>query len=108
MFGEAEVLVAAKALVNDRTIRVQQGGEVEYFHMLFDRHEIVFAEGAAAESFHPGQQGWKALDAATRAEILGLFPQLADGDFAGYGPAARLSLKDYEGRILADAMLPRA
>ena len=107
MFGEAEVLVAAKALVNDHTIRVQEGGEVEYFHMLFDRHEIVFAEGAASESFHPGQQGWKALDEATRAEILDLFPELADGGFDGYGPAARLSLKDYEGRILAEAMLPR-
>ena len=108
MFGEAEVLVAAKALVNDRTIRVQEGGTVEYFHMLFDRHEIVFAEGAASESFHPGQQGWKALDEGTRVEILDLFPELADGGFDGYGPAARLSLKDYEGRILAEALLPRA
>ena len=105
MFGESEVLVAAKALVNDLTIRIEEGGEIEYFHMLFDRHEIVFAEGAASESFHPGQQGWKALDEATRTEILDLFPELGDGGFSGYGPAARLSLRDREARVLATAML---
>lgn len=105
MFGEAEVLVAAKALVNDTTIRIEEGGEVDYFHILFDRHEIIFANGAACESFHPGQQGWKALDDATRDEILDLFPELA-GDPETYGEAARLSLKDYEGRILARALWP--
>lgn len=107
MFGEGEVLVAAKALVNDHSIRVEEGGEVDYFHILFDRHEIVFAEGAACESFHPGQQGWKALDAATRDEILELFPEL-DRCPDGYGPSARLSLKEYEGRILMQAMRPNA
>jgi len=107
MFGEAEVLVTAKALVNDRTIRVQEGGEVAYYHILFDRHEIVFAEGAPCESFHPGQQGWKALDAATRDEILCLFPEL-DSRPDTYGEAARLSLKDFEGRALARAIWPPA
>ena len=103
LFGESEVLVPAKALVNDRSIRIEEGGEVEYFHMLFDRHEIVFAEGVPCESFHPGEQSWKALDAATRAEILELFPQLAE-DRVDYGATARMVLKDYEGRILAQAL----
>ncbi len=77
---------------------------VEYFHMLFDSHEIVFAEGCASESFHPGEQGWKALDQATRDEILDLFPELENGDFASYGQPARPSLKVQEGRALAGAM----
>ena len=104
MFGEPEVLVPAKALVNDRTIRRVEGGTVDYHHILFDRHEIVFAEGAPSESFHPGEQGWKALDAATRAEILALFPELEGRGFGSYGAAARLSLRDHEGRALAAAL----
>ena len=57
MFGEAELLVAAKDLINDTSIRPADVGEVEYFHMLFDAHEIVFANGAPAESLHPGRGG---------------------------------------------------
>jgi hypothetical protein len=35
LFGEAEVLVAARDLVNDRSIRRRAGGEVTYVHLLF-------------------------------------------------------------------------
>ena len=104
LFGELEVLATAKSLLNDHSIIRDEGGEVEYFHMLFDTHEIIFAEGCASESFHPGQQGWKALDQATRDEILTLFPQLADGNFNDYGPAARMSLKHKEGKLLGSYM----
>lgn len=105
LFGEDEVLVPAKALINGNTILQDPGGVVEYFHMLFDRHEVVWAEGAPSESFHPGQQGWKAIDHAARAEILGLFPELATS-FSSYGPSARASLKGYEGQALARLLWP--
>ena len=104
LFGEVEVLATAKSLLNDHSILRDEGGEVEYFHMLFDRHEIIYAEGCLSESFHPGKQGWKALDQATRDEILTLFPQLADGNFNDYGPAARMSLKHKEGKLLGSYM----
>jgi hypothetical protein len=97
--GEAEVLAAAAMLVNDSTIRRETGGTVEYFHMLFDSHEIVWAEGAPSESFHPGEQSWSALDRAARDEILALFPEL-DAGFDSYGPAARMSLKAHEARVM--------
>jgi len=48
--GKTEVLVKAKHLVNDETIYQRDGGFVDYFHLLFDEHEIIFAEGIAAES----------------------------------------------------------
>ncbi|HHI69655.1 MAG TPA: hypothetical protein ENJ91_01535 [Rhodobacteraceae bacterium] len=48
--GRSEVLVKAKHLVNGTTVRRQSGGFVEYFQLLFDEHQIVFAEGIAAES----------------------------------------------------------
>jgi hypothetical protein len=108
LFGETEVLATAKSLVNDSTIRQVEGGMVDYFHILFDRHEVIFAEGAPSESFHPGEQGWNALDQATRAEILLLFPELETSNFAAYGDAARLLLKDYEGRALGDLMAEKA
>ena len=105
LFGEREVLATAKSLVNDHSILREEGGEVEYFHMLFDTHEIVYAEGAPSESFHPGAEGWKALDKPTRNEILELFPQLANGNFDCYGPSARASLKHKEGSLLSHSMI---
>lgn len=98
LFGDPEVLVAAKHLVNDQTILRLEGGTVEYFHMLFDTHEIVFAEGAPSESFHPGQIGWRGLSDAARAEILALFPELQQGQFEAYGSSARRTLLAKEAR----------
>jgi len=105
LYGEREVLATAQSLVNDHSIIRVEGGEVEYFHILFDTHEIIYAEGAPSESFHPGEQGWKALDEPTRNEILELFPELSDGDFASYGPSARFNLKHKEGQLLGQYML---
>jgi len=105
LFGkEEEVLATAKSLVNDHSILREEGGEVDYFHMLFDTHEIIYAEGAPSESFHPGEQGWKALDQATRDEILTLFPELGMGLNASYGPSVRTSLKHSQGQLLGAYM----
>ncbi|WP_245866733.1 Hint domain-containing protein [Oceaniglobus roseus] len=48
--GRAEVLIKAKYLLNDDTVTRTAGGFVDYFQLLFDRHEIIYAEGIAAES----------------------------------------------------------
>ena len=98
--GETEVLVPAINLVNGQTITQAEGGEVEYFHMLFDQHELVFANGSVSESFHPGEQGWSALCEATRAEILALFPELEASNFKSFGRAARYSVKRNEALCL--------
>jgi hypothetical protein len=46
------VLVPARHLVNGVSILKVEGMEaVEYFHFEFDRHALIYAEGAAAESF---------------------------------------------------------
>ncbi|TMV14519.1 Hint domain-containing protein [Arenibacterium halophilum] len=96
LYGTSEVLVKAVDLVNDDTIiRVNDMVEVTYFHLLFDRHQIVIANGVAAESYLPGPCTLPGFDAATQAEILRLFPQM-DAVGAGYGPAARPILKRRE------------
>jgi hypothetical protein len=48
--GRAEVLVKAKLLVNGVNVIQSEGGFVDYFQLLFDSHEIIYAEGIAAES----------------------------------------------------------
>lgn len=45
-------LVAARDLVNGTTIlQVGAAKELEYFHVELDTHDVIFAEGAAAETF---------------------------------------------------------
>lgn len=48
--GRAELLVRARHLVNDKTIWRDRGAHVDYFHLLFDAHEIIYVEGIPAES----------------------------------------------------------
>lgn len=100
LFGEAEVLVAAKDLVNAQTVKVRSGGVVDYVHLLFDRHQVVFAEGLATESFLPGPQTTKSFDAPLVSEILSIFPDLDPDTGAGYGPAARRTLRKHEAQVL--------
>jgi len=99
LFDAKEVLVPAKNLVNDVTIHRVEGGVVEYFHMLFDQHEIVFAEGAASESFYPAQDVLDSVEQATKDEILILFPQLGLEGFK-YGAPARACLQAQEAALL--------
>ncbi|MCW3781373.1 Hint domain-containing protein [Defluviimonas salinarum] len=74
--GEGEVLAAAAHLVGMPGIARAPMAEVDYLHLMFDRHEIIFAEGAATESFHPGEVVLES-DRALREEILAIFPELA-------------------------------
>ena len=55
LFGAAEVLVPAKALVNGRDIVPEPCGAIAYVHLLFDRHELLLAGGIACESLFLGE-----------------------------------------------------
>lgn len=48
--GRNEVLVRARHLVNGETVVQEDGGFVDYFQLLFDEHQIIYAEGIAAET----------------------------------------------------------
>ena len=101
-FGDNEVLASAKSLVNDGSIKIVEGGEVEYFHILFDQHEIIFAEGAMVESLHIGAQSLQSLPKDAIDEIEMLFPNLFTPT-GGLNPTARQVLKTYEVRALLAA-----
>jgi hypothetical protein len=96
--GEPEVLAAAADLVDGDRVRVVAVEQVEYFHLLFDRHEIIFAEGAPVESLLADWLVRGALPPAQRAELEALFPQLFEQ--AASPAPARPCLTVKEGRIL--------
>ncbi len=98
LFGAGEVLVAAKDLVNGTTITQAEGGMVRYFHLLFDRHQVIRAEGLAAESFLPAPALIGGMEAPQRAKILALFPHIAEGKEAF--DAARPLLRSFEARLI--------
>jgi hypothetical protein len=91
-FGQPEVLVAAVHLVNGTTIRQVSQPKITWYHMLFERHEIIFAEGIRTESLHLGAEALGRLDPVSRAQILALYPE---GRLPNT-PTARPCLKAYE------------
>jgi peroxidase len=93
--GADEALAPALTLTNDTTIKRRTGGTVTYIHLMFAQHEIIFGDGVPSESFHPGTRTFTAMDAATQAELLRLFPALVD-DLESFGPSARTTLKRHE------------
>ncbi|MBK5932760.1 Ca2+-binding RTX toxin-like protein [Rhodovulum imhoffii] len=103
MFEVEEVLVAAKHLLSVDGVEPAGGAHgAEYFHLLFDRHEIVFANGAEAESLYTGPQALKSLSPAARQEIFTLFPELATLDHDRLPDPARLFVTGRQGRKLAE------
>ncbi|MBI1418535.1 MAG: hypothetical protein GC146_15065 [Limimaricola sp.] len=99
LFGTSEVLVAAKHLVDGTSVTVEAGGSVTYIHVMFDEHEIIYAEGAPSESFHPGHIGLSAVGDAAREELFTLFPALRSAP-ESYGATARRALKAREAGLI--------
>lgn len=92
MFGASEVLVAAVKLLDLPGVeRVADRKGVEYVHLLFDRHEIVLADGAPAESLYLGPMARAGLGPDAMAEICTLFPSLPEtlANFARPVPEGR-------------------
>lgn len=70
MTGQADVLIAAKALVPLHGIDiVAKVAPITYFHMLFDHHELVTSNGAISESLLPGPQAMEMLGPHNAREI---------------------------------------
>ena len=83
MFGMTEILMPAIKMTALPGIFVDETcAEVTYFHLLLDRHEIIFAEGAATESLFAGPEALRSLSVAARNEVLQIFPELANLDYA--------------------------
>ena len=104
LFGESQVLVKAQDLINDCTVcRDFEAGNITYHHMLFDRHQVITANGVPCESYLPGAQTMAGFDTGTQEEILTMFPTLRT-NLGNYGEAARPILKGREAGPLLAAM----
>jgi len=98
MFGVSEVLIPAVKLTALPGIFIDEAVEsVDYFHLLFDGHEVIIAEGAPTESLFTGAQALKSVGPEAREEILAIFPGCADQvlspEPARYIPEGRLQKK---------------
>ena len=98
--GVNEVLVGARDLINGHDIFIVEGGEVEYLHLLFDRHEILNTSSLHSESYHPAH-AITTSDRVTKAELLRLFPELGQAS-KQHAPDARQVARAFEGRLLAE------
>lgn len=82
MFGKTEVLVPAIKLVGLPGIYIDEAiDRVEYYHLLFDQHEVIYAEGAPTEGLFTGPEALKTITPEAREEILTLFPEVGNLDY---------------------------
>lgn len=100
LFNTPEVLVSARELVNGSTIRVDhQIPVVTYVHLLLPSHQIIWANGAPTESFHPASADLENLGECDRIRLLARFPDI-EFDPHLYGGFARRNLTPPEAAIL--------
>jgi hypothetical protein len=97
--GQEEMLVAAKHLVNGADITQPNGGIVEYIHLVFDDHQVIFGQGVPSESCFPSHLVDGQRD-ETQAEVLALFPQIADLHASG-AQLVRPEMRRFEAQLLA-------
>ena len=98
--GGEEQFLRAKLLPNLPWSGVRQARgvrQVSYVHLMTPRHEVIFAEGVATETFFPGRQALQSLGEEERQEVTHLFPELwcdgpAENIECGYGALARPDL----------------
>ncbi|MGA0227521.1 MAG: Hint domain-containing protein, partial [Paracoccaceae bacterium] len=47
-----------------------------YYHLVFDKHQIIFAEGCKTESFFPGKIAIKSLSHCARVKLFSHYNQI--------------------------------
>ncbi|MCX7890095.1 MAG: Hint domain-containing protein [Rhodobacteraceae bacterium] len=92
--GVAEILIQARHLVDDDYIRRREGGFVDYLSLVFDRHEIVFAEGIACESLLVNEATLAVLPDGMAEELRARFPGLRQRQHFGT-EVGRIALEDF-------------
>ncbi len=100
LFGSAETLAPAVDLLDgDTIINVKPSPDLEFFNLMFDRHQIITANGLETESYHPGNFGVSVMSLETQSHLRHLFAHL-NNDLSGFGQTARPILKGFEAKVL--------
>lgn len=98
MFGPGGVLVPAHKLLPLPGVTRLGADPVTYYHLLFDHHEIIFAEDCESESLFLGPMARDTLGADALEEIALIFPDLP----VRVDRPARLLPKGHQVRRLMD------
>lgn len=83
--GRPELLVRARYLVNGDSVQRQDGGFIDYFQLLFDHHQIIYAEGIAAETL--------LVDTRTRPALPEDLREALAQSLSGHGTSAHLDFE---------------
>ena len=86
-------------MVDDGKVVHCKGGNVIDIHMLFDSHEVVYANGAATESSHLGKVGIAVVDDASWAAVFAILPELR-ADLSRYGTTAQRCLRQHQAQMV--------
>lgn len=99
LFGTSEVLVRAQHLLGHSPLHRITCRDHTYFHLLFDRHQIITASGVRSESLFLGPQTRLSIGAQGRRETHSIARGLPEFD---HDRTARPVLKQFEVSVLMD------
>lgn len=100
-FGEPEILVPVKALVDDVSV-VQETifSDISYYHLLLEHHEIVFTHGLLSESLFLGDETMLALCEHSKMKLRSSFT-MTEWNQKCDAPAARPIVRVRESSCLS-------
>jgi Hint domain len=100
-FAERSILVPARALVNNKTIRVDtESPTIDYVHLLFRKHEVIWADDLPVESLFLGEIAMGVAGKELEREIFDIFPELRP--VAEKMRMARPAARMRDARVLAE------
>ena len=79
----AELLVQARHFVDGEQVYLRTGGFVDYFSLVFDHHEIIYAKGVPSESLMVNDATVNRLPPEIAAEVKAKFPGLSQAPHFG-------------------------
>lgn len=86
----AELFVKALHLVDDEAVFIRTGGFVDYFHLVFDQHEIIYAECIPTESLLINERSLGQLPDEVLREVETRLPGLSHRPHFGTEAEGRL------------------
>lgn len=76
LFGEPEILVPVKALVDGEAITVEDNcPEISYYHLLLESHQIIYSNGLLSESLFLGQQSLISLSNRAKTSMVSVLTE---------------------------------